>query len=44
MLEPEIIAKWTPKTLFYVIEMRFSKQIIPKQIFHVILWITNEYV
>ena len=24
--------------------MSFSKKIIPKQFFHVILWITNEYV
>ena len=29
---------------FYVTEMRFSKKSIPKLFFHVILWITNEYV
>ena len=31
-------------TLFHVTEMRFTKKIIPKTLFHVILWITNEYV
>ena len=35
-LQPEIITKWTPKTLFCVTEMRFSKKIILKHIFHVI--------
>ena len=32
-LHPEIIAKLIPKTLFHVTEMRFSKKIIPKNIF-----------
>ena len=36
-LQPEILAKLIPKTLFHVTEMRFSKKIIPKQILHVIL-------
>ena len=35
--QPEIIAKLIPKTLFHVTEMRFSKEIIPKQVFRVIL-------
>ena len=35
--QPEIIAKLIPKTLFRVTEMRFSKKIIPKTFFHVIL-------
>ena len=39
----EAIAKITPKTLFHATEMRFPKKRIPKHIFHVILWITNEY-
>ena len=43
-LQPEIIAKLIPKTLFHVTEMKSSKKIILKQFFHVILWITNEYV
>ena len=43
-LQPEMIAKLIPNTLFHVTEMRFSKKIILKQFFHVILWITNEYV
>ena len=29
-LQPEIIAKLVPNTLFHVTEMRFSKKIIPK--------------
>ena len=41
-LQPEIIAKLIPKTLFCVTEMRFPRKIIPKQFFHVILRITNE--
>ena len=36
-LQPEIIAKSIPKTLFCVTEMIFSKKTIPKQFFHVIL-------
>ena len=36
-LQPEIIAKLIPKTLFHVTEMRFSKKIIPKTLVHVIL-------
>ena len=43
-LQPEIIAKWIPKALFHVTEMRFSKRTIPQTLGHVILWITNEYV
>ena len=43
-LQPEIIAKLIPKTLFHVTEMRFSKKIVQKQVIHVILGITNEYV
>ena len=43
-LQPEIIAELIPKTLFHVTEMRFSKKLIPKQCFHVILWVANEYV
>ena len=35
--QPEIITKLIPKTLFYVTEMGFCKEIIPKQNFHVIL-------
>ena len=30
-LQPEIIAKLIPKTLFHVTEMRFSKKIISKK-------------
>ena len=41
-LQPELIAKLILKTLFHVTENRFSKQLIPKQCFHVILRITNE--
>ena len=33
----EIIAKLIPKTFFHVTEMRFSKKIISKTLFHVIL-------
>ena len=33
-----------PTLIFHVAEMRFSEKIIPKQYFHVILRITNEYV
>ena len=36
-LQPEIITKIIPKTFFHVTEMRFSKKIIPKQFFPVIL-------
>ena len=43
-LQPEIIAKLILKTFFCVTAMRFSKKIIPKQFFHVILWITNAHV
>ena len=32
-LQPKIMTKSIPKTLFYVTEMRFSKKIIPKQCF-----------
>ena len=39
-LQSEMIAK----TFFYVSEMGFSKKMIPKQFFHVILRMTNEYV
>ena len=43
-LQPEIIAKSILKTLFHVTEMGFFQEIIPKQFFHVILWITEKYV
>ena len=43
-LQPEIYAKSIPKTLFHVTDMRFSKTIILKTLFHVILRITDEYV
>ena len=36
-LQPEIVAKLIPKTLLHVTEMRFSKKIIPKTFFNVIL-------
>ena len=32
------------ENIIHVTETRFSMKIIPKQFFHVILWITNEYV
>ena len=39
-----MIAKLILKTIFHVTEMRSFKKMIPKQFFHVILRITNEYV
>ena len=32
------------ENIIHVTEMRFSKKTIPKTLFHVTLWITNEYV
>ena len=31
------------ENIFYVTAMRFSKKRIPKQFFHVIVWITDKY-
>ena len=36
-LQPEILAKLIPNTLFHVAEIMFSKKIIPKTLVHVIL-------
>ena len=40
----DISTKLIPKTIFHVTEMRFSKRIAPKQLFHVVLRIANEHV